>query len=124
MDGVVEQASAPDVSTDGAAPDAASAAPEADAAAAAKPSGPHQAARTNKGAAGDKNVMVIRTQLQPVQQARAYQLELLDTAINDNVLVFLDTGAGKTLVAVLLIKVSTCVSLHDRLSHACQQRCS
>lgn len=47
-----------------------------------------------------------RAPLRSVQQARAYQLELLDAAIRDNVLVFLDTGSGKTLVAVLLIKAS------------------
>lgn len=35
---------------------------------------------------------------------RVYQLELLDLAVQQNVVAYLDTGSGKTLVSVLLLK--------------------
>lgn len=50
--------------------------------------------------------LVFLLMCRPVQQARAYQMELLDAAVEDNVITFLETGAGKTFIAVLLIKVS------------------
>ncbi|XP_024538863.1 endoribonuclease Dicer homolog 1 isoform X1 [Selaginella moellendorffii] len=39
-----------------------------------------------------------------VEQARAYQLEVLSQAEEGNTIAFLETGAGKTLIAVLLMK--------------------
>jgi ERCC4-related helicase len=49
----------------------------------------------------------------PVIKARAYQIGLVDEALKENVIVFLDTGAGKTYIAALLIKV--CSSHHTTM---------
>lgn len=35
---------------------------------------------------------------------RSYQLELLDKALKENIIAVLDTGSGKTLISVMLIK--------------------
>ncbi|XP_057429681.1 endoribonuclease Dicer homolog 2-like isoform X2 [Lotus japonicus] len=36
--------------------------------------------------------------------ARSYQIEALDKAIRENTIVFLDTGSGKTLIAIMLLR--------------------
>lgn len=40
----------------------------------------------------------------PFSFARSYQLEALDKAINQNTIVFLETGSGKTLIAIMLLR--------------------
>ncbi|XP_059435828.1 endoribonuclease Dicer homolog 2 isoform X1 [Corylus avellana] len=40
----------------------------------------------------------------PLPFARSYQLEALEVAIKQNTIVFLDTGSGKTLIAIMLLR--------------------
>ncbi|XP_059442582.1 endoribonuclease Dicer homolog 2-like isoform X2 [Corylus avellana] len=40
----------------------------------------------------------------PLPFARSYQLEALEMAIKQNTIVFLDTGSGKTLIAIMLLR--------------------
>ncbi|XP_047256670.1 endoribonuclease Dicer homolog 2-like [Capsicum annuum] len=40
----------------------------------------------------------------PLPFARSYQLEALETAIKQNTIVYLETGSGKTLIAIMLLR--------------------
>ncbi|KAA8537034.1 hypothetical protein F0562_029512 [Nyssa sinensis] len=42
--------------------------------------------------------------LDPLTFARSYQLEALEKAIKQNTIVFLETGSGKTLIAIMLLR--------------------
>nr|GMD70111.1 endoribonuclease Dicer homolog 2-like [Ipomoea batatas] len=47
---------------------------------------------------------ISELQADPVPFARSYQLEALETAIRQNTIVFLETGSGKTLIAIMLLR--------------------
>nr|XP_016452633.1 PREDICTED: endoribonuclease Dicer homolog 1-like [Nicotiana tabacum] len=49
----------------------------------------------------------------PKEQARKYQLDVLEHARKKNTIAFLETGAGKTLIGILLMK-SLCNDLHKQ----------
>lgn len=40
----------------------------------------------------------------PLPFARSYQLEALETALKQNTIVYLETGSGKTLIAIMLLR--------------------
>ncbi|XP_019181512.1 PREDICTED: endoribonuclease Dicer homolog 2-like [Ipomoea nil] len=47
---------------------------------------------------------ISELQPDPVPFARSYQLEALEKAIRQNTIVFLETGSGKTLIAIMLLR--------------------
>ncbi|KAF9913598.1 Dicer-like protein 1 [Lobosporangium transversale] len=52
----------------------------------------------------DNEVVTSKVQSDPLLIPRAYQNELFRKALNHNIIAVMDTGTGKTLVAVMLIK--------------------
>ncbi|BBH06838.1 dicer-like 2 [Prunus dulcis] len=46
----------------------------------------------------------IQLSADPLPFARSYQLEALEAAIKQNTIVFLETGSGKTLIAIMLLR--------------------
>jgi endoribonuclease Dicer len=47
---------------------------------------------------------------------REYQYELLQKAVNENIIAVLGTGAGKTLISVMLIKHISSIENQQRLN--------
>ena len=47
------------------------------------------------------------------KEARPYQIELLNKALQQNSIVYLGTGAGKTFIATMMIKEKMSAILHD-----------
>ncbi|XP_059665629.1 endoribonuclease Dicer homolog 2 isoform X2 [Cornus florida] len=54
--------------------------------------------------AGMENNVTQQLSVDPLPFARSYQLEALEKAIKQNTIVFLETGSGKTLIAIMLLR--------------------
>ncbi|KAG8062664.1 hypothetical protein GUJ93_ZPchr0003g16779 [Zizania palustris] len=66
--------------------------------------GDHQAAAAGDGGAAMEEPIPPPPPTDPETMARWYQLEALERAVRGNTLAFLETGAGKTLIAVMLLR--------------------
>ncbi|XP_068665056.1 endoribonuclease Dicer homolog 2 [Aristolochia californica] len=56
------------------------------------------------GSAGELEMMAPAPEPEPEEFARFYQLEALEKAKKENTIVFLETGSGKTLIAIMLLR--------------------
>jgi endoribonuclease Dicer len=61
------------------------------------------------------NVRYSEVEIQALA-ARKYQIELYERAKNDNVIAVLDTGSGKTFIAVMLIKEMVAIEHQLRMT--------
>ncbi|KAJ8753073.1 hypothetical protein K2173_011841 [Erythroxylum novogranatense] len=52
----------------------------------------------------EEKMDIAVTSASPVPFARSYQLEALEMALKQNTIVFLETGSGKTLIAIMLLR--------------------
>jgi len=62
----------------------------------------------------DQSTEVKKPQKPLELDPREYQLELLEKAIKENIIAVLDTGSGKTLIAVMLIKEMDLIEKQER----------
>jgi endoribonuclease Dicer len=58
--------------------------------------------------------ILAKQQSPTIKDPREYQIELFERAKNENVIAVLDTGSGKTLIAVLLLKHILDTEIQDR----------
>ncbi|PWA72681.1 dicer-like 2 [Artemisia annua] len=61
-------------------------------------------ANNNSDGSSGSNSDVITDDQEQFANARSYQIEALDQAIKQNTIVFLETGSGKTLIAIMLLR--------------------
>jgi endoribonuclease Dicer len=58
--------------------------------------------------------ILAKQQTETIKDPREYQIELFNRAKKENIIAVLDTGSGKTLIAVLLLKEILDMELEDR----------
>jgi endoribonuclease Dicer len=61
--------------------------------------------------------LLAKDQTETIKDPREYQMELFDRAKKENIIAVLDTGSGKTLIAVLLLKHILDKELEDRAAN-------
>jgi DNA replication protein DnaC len=61
--------------------------------------------------------MLAKGQTETIKDPREYQVELFERAKKENIIAVLDTGSGKTLIAVLLLKHILDKELEDRAAN-------